>query len=142
MSPVKELKNETEWLAAFPVMQELRTHLTKEEYVKLLKQMVPEGYRMFALYEQEQIVAVTGIIELTNLYHGKHIYVYDLVSKQTERSKGYGEKLLSSIHDLAKQLGCSNVALSSGLQRVDAHRFYQEKMDYKKTSFAFVHSVE
>ncbi|MFZ3589066.1 GNAT family N-acetyltransferase [Bacillus sp. DJP31] len=141
MPTVKELKKEEEWITAYPVMNELRTHLSKEEYLVLLEKMVPQGYRMFALYEGEEIVALTGIIELVNFYHMKHIYVYDLITKQSERSKRYGEQLLSYIHDLAKEQGCHHVALSSGLQRLDAHRFYEEKMNYNKTSFSFLKSI-
>jgi GNAT superfamily N-acetyltransferase len=142
MMIVKELKSKEEWLQAYPVMHELRTHLSEEEYLDLLNRMVPQGFRMFALCQGDQVMAVTGIIELVNFYNLKHIYVYDLVTKETERSKEYGETLLSFIHNLAKEKGCHSVALSSGLQRIDAHRFYEDKMDYEKTSFSFVHKVK
>jgi GNAT superfamily N-acetyltransferase len=141
MTIVKEMKTQKEWLQAYPVMQELRTGLSEDDYLSLLEQMVLQGFRMFALFQDENIVAVTGIIELVNLYHLKHIYVYDLVTKETERSKGYGEELLGFVHNLAKETGCNCVALSSGLQRLDAHRFYEEKMNYKKTSYSFVHKL-
>ncbi len=139
---VVELKTQEEMLHAYPVMHELRTHLSEKEYLDLLEKMVPQGYRMFALYVNGNIVAVTGIIELVNFYNSRHIYVYDLVAKQSERSKGYGKELLTYIHEFAKETGCSYVALSSGLQRLDAHRFYEEKMNYDKTSFAFVHTLD
>ncbi len=135
---IKELKTKEEWLLGYIVIHELRTHLSEEEYLTLLDKMLPQGYRMFALFADKKIVAVTGIIELVNFYHLKHLYIYDLVTKQTERSKGYGEKLLTFIHDLAKNEGFHSVALSSGIQRVDAHRFYEEKMDYSKSSYSFV----
>ncbi|RXJ04259.1 GNAT family N-acetyltransferase [Anaerobacillus alkaliphilus] len=139
---IVEITTEQQWKEAYPVMNELRTHLSEEEYFQLLRDMVPQGYRMFALYNNDQIVALTGIIQLANFYNFKHIYVYDLITKETERSKGYGEKLLSYIHQLASELGCQSVALSSGLQRIDAHRFYEEKMEYRKTSYAFTYEVK
>ncbi|KAA0548603.1 GNAT family N-acetyltransferase [Bacillus sp. BGMRC 2118] len=138
---IKEMKTNEDFEAAYPVLHELRTHLTMEEYYLLLNKMLPQGYRMFAAYYEEHIVAVTGVIELVNFYNDKHLYVYDLVTKGTQRSKGYGEQLLSYIHTLAKETGCQYVALSSGLQRTDAHCFYETKMNYKKTSFSFVHGV-
>lgn len=134
---IKELTTLEERLAAYPVMHELRTHLSKEEYLVLLEEMIPQGYRLFALYSDNEIVAVTGIVELVNFYNKKHIYVYDLVTKTTERSKGYGEELLSYIHTIAKMNQIETVSLSSGLQRINAHRFYEEKMNYKKTSYSF-----
>ncbi|MCT8138315.1 GNAT family N-acetyltransferase [Anaerobacillus sp. CMMVII] len=141
MMIVKQLTSEQQWLEAYPVMHELRTHLSEEDYLQLLNAMVPKGYRMFALYVNETIVALAGIAQLVNFYNLKHIYVYDLVTKETERSKGYGEELLSFIHQLANDEGCHSVALSSGLQRKNAHRFYEEKMEYKKTSYAFVRQI-
>lgn len=90
---------------------------------------------MFALLEKEKIVAVAGVIQLTNLYYGKHIWVYDLVTDESNRSKGYGEKLLSYVQTWGKEKGCGIVALSSGLSRIDAHRFYENKMGYAKTGY-------
>ncbi len=135
---IRELKTVEEWKLAFPVMKQLRTHLSLEEFVALVTDMQPQGYRMFALIDNGMVAAVTGVAQQLNLYYGNHMYVYDLVTDETGRSKGYGEKLLSYIHELGRELGCGLVALSSGLQRVDAHRFYEEKMGYERKSYAFV----
>lgn len=134
---IKELKDENQWKKAFLVMKQLRINLNEETYLQLLKSMIKEGYRMFALFEGGQIVAVTGIIELTNLYYGKHIWVYDLITDESKRSQGYGEKLLSFVAEWGKERGCEVVALSSGLARTDAHKFYERKMKYTKTSYVF-----
>lgn len=59
----------------------------------------------------------------------------DLVTVVNNRSKGYGKKLLSYVHQWAKENKYESVALSSGLQRTDAHRFYEHKMGYDKVSY-------
>ncbi|THE12446.1 GNAT family N-acetyltransferase [Bacillus timonensis] len=138
---IRELQKVDEWKMAFPVMKQLRTHLTLEEFVNLVKEMQPQGYRLFALFDEGEVVAVTGVAQQLNLYYGKNMYVYDLVTDEAGRSKGYGEALLSYIHELARGLGCGKVALTSGLQRVDAHRFYEEKMGYERKSYAFVREL-
>jgi hypothetical protein len=38
---------------------------------------------------------------------------------------------------LWKESNCKSVALASGLNRTDAHRFYEERMGYSKISFEF-----
>ncbi|WP_350356243.1 GNAT family N-acetyltransferase [Cohnella hashimotonis] len=134
---IKELVHEQQWLEAYPVMNELRTQLDQEAYLGLLREMNAEGYKMLALYEGDRIVALAGIIMLTNFYFGKHVFVYDLVTKASERSKGHGETLLEHVHQYAKDNGCKTVALESGLARVDAHRFYETKMGYNKPGFSF-----
>lgn len=134
---IKELVHEEEWIEAFAIMKELRTNLNQSTYLDFLQSMRKEGYKLFALYYDEQIVALTGIIMQTNFYFGKHVFVHDLVTKSSERSKGYGEELLTHIHHYAKDNGCGIVALESGLSRVDAHKFYETKMGYEKNAYSF-----
>jgi GNAT superfamily N-acetyltransferase len=134
---IKELVEEKEWLEAFPVMNELRTHLNESTYLEILHSMREEGYKLFALYHNEQVVAVTGVAIRTNFYYGKHVFVYELVTQSSQRSKGYGEKLLSYIHQYAIDNGCGIVTLESALFRSDAHRFYETKMGYEKFCYSF-----
>jgi GNAT superfamily N-acetyltransferase len=134
---IKELIEEKEWLEAFPVFKELRTYLNQRTYLDLLYIMREEGYKLFALYHNKQIVAVTGIAIRTNFYYGKHVFVYELVTQSLQRSKGFGEELLSYIHRYAIDNGCGIVALESALFRTDAHRFYETKMGYEKFCYSF-----
>ncbi|AZU62544.1 GNAT family N-acetyltransferase [Neobacillus mesonae] len=134
---IRELKNENEWAAAFSVIQQLRTHLTSTSYLSHLKQMVQEGYQLFAKYDNGRIAAVAGIVLRTNFYYGNHVFVYDLVTDSQHRSQGYGEELLMYIHEYGKNNGCNMVALESGLHRIDAHRFYESKMGYEKFCYSF-----
>lgn len=105
--------------------------------MNLILAMKKEGYKMFALYLDEEIVGVAGLVKLTNLYYGIHVWVSDLVIDEIQRSKKYGQTLLSYINEWAKENGCDVVALSSGLQRVEAHKFYEFKMEFDKTSYVF-----
>lgn len=140
---IKELQTQKEILQAFPVVKQLRTHLDEETYLDLVKDaQEKEAYRMFALYDNGEIVAVVGFQPMITLYYGKFIWVCDLVTDSTKRSKGYGEKLLSHVHEWAKTHHYETVALSSGLQRTDAHHFYEEKMNYDKASFVFKKSLK
>jgi GNAT superfamily N-acetyltransferase len=134
---IKELVNKEGLLKAFPIMKQLRTHLVEETYLNLIEDMKREGYKMFALYLVNEVVAVAGVIKLTNLYYGKHVWVNDLVTDVNQRSKKYGQILLSFINEWAKENGCDVVALSSGLQRLEAHKFYESKMRFDKTSYVF-----
>lgn len=139
---VKELHSCKEILEAFPVMNQLRTHLDENTYLNLvLEAMEKDNYHLFALIDQGEIVAVTGFKPMFTLYYGRFVWVCDLVTDSNRRSKGYGEVLLTYIHDWTKENGYESVALSSGLKRTDAHRFYEEKMGYDKASYVFKHSL-
>ncbi|MGN7387450.1 GNAT family N-acetyltransferase [Sporosarcina sp. SAFN-015] len=134
----KELHSKEEILEAFPVMNQLRTHLNENTYIDLVMEAKEKDmYRLFALYDHGEIVAVTGFKPMITLYYGRFIWICDLVTDKNKRSNGYGEKLLSVVHEWAKENGFERVALSSGLQRSDAHRFYEDKMGYDKVSYVF-----
>jgi GNAT superfamily N-acetyltransferase len=139
MTVIKELKSETDWLEAYPLMKQLRTHLDRDQYLELVKDAAAsDGYKMAALYDQEKIVALTGFMPMITLYNGRFIWVCDLVTDVNERSQGYGQGLLSYVEKWAKNHGYERISLSSGLQRIDAHRFYEGKIDYQKKSFVFL----
>ncbi|MFD0828921.1 GNAT family N-acetyltransferase [Neobacillus sp. M.A.Huq-85] len=136
---IRILKKPQEWKEAFPIMKQLRTHLNEASFLQLVQEAVEkEGYQLAALYEDESVVAVTGFMPMITLYNGRSIWVCDLVADEEKRSKGYGKKLLNFVHQWAKENGFGIVSLSSGLQRGDAHRFYEDKMEYDKVSYVFL----
>lgn len=138
-----ELQFEAEILQAFPIMSQLRTHLDETTYIDLVMEArAKDMYRLFALYDQEEIVAVTGFKPMITLYYGRFVWVCDLVTDSNKRSNGYGEQLLSYVHQWAKANNYESVALSSGLKRTDAHRFYEERMHYDKVSYVFKKSLD
>ncbi|RKQ30797.1 GNAT family N-acetyltransferase [Oceanobacillus halophilus] len=138
MEMIRELKLEKDIREAFPVIRQLRTHLSESEYLNLvLDAQQYDCYKMFALNVDGEMVAVTGFKPMITLYYGRFVWVCDLVTDSEHRSNGYGEQLLSYVHNWAIENKYDRVALSSGLQRQDAHRFYEEKMNYDKVSYVF-----
>jgi GNAT superfamily N-acetyltransferase len=140
---IKELKSRNEIIEAFAVMRQLRTHLDESSYLKLVSEaQEKEAYKIFALFDDNDIVAVIGFQPMITLYYGRFIWVCDLVTDVNKRSEGYGEKLLTYVHEWAKENNYESVALSSGLQRTDTHRFYENRMDYNKVSYVFKVSLK
>lgn len=139
---VVELHGHDDFRRAWPVMRELRDHLDEDRWIELTDVMVADGYRLLSLQDDDgAIEALAGFRVATNLYYGKHVWVYDLVTAGASRSKGHGEMLLGAVEDVAAAEGCDLVALSSGLQRTDAHRFYEERMSYDRVSYCFTKPV-
>ncbi|MDP8258288.1 MAG: GNAT family N-acetyltransferase [Candidatus Aadella gelida] len=132
-----ELYTPEEIKESFSVVKELRTHLSESEYLDVADEMLARGYRLLALKYKGEMVTVAGIEVSMNLYHGRHIWVYDLVTAEKYRSKSYGEKMLKYIEDMARKEGCGIVSLASKFEREGAHRFYEDKMGYEKTGFVF-----
>ncbi|WP_373420493.1 GNAT family N-acetyltransferase [Halobacillus sp. Marseille-P3879] len=143
MAEIKELQTDEEIKSSFPVMKQLRTHLNLKDYTSLVKEaMEKDMYRLYGQFEEGNMVAVTGFKPMITLYYGRFIWVCDLVVREDLRSSGYGEKLLSFVHQWAEENNYENIALSSGLQREKAHRFYEEKMGYNRVSYVFKKNIE
>lgn len=139
---IKELQTRQEVLEGFHVMKLLRPQYTEQTYVELVEEARKnESYRQFALRSKGRIVAIVGFQSMITLYYGKFIWVCDLVTDTASRSNGFGEQLLTFVQSLVKEEGYDRIALSSGLQREHAHRFYEEKMGYERASFVFTKSL-
>jgi GNAT superfamily N-acetyltransferase len=139
---IRELVTEAEWIEAFPVVSQLRNHLDEAAYLDYLERMTANGYRLFGLFADGDLAAVAGVDILTNMYYGRHLWVFDLVTDADHRSKGFGERLLRYLEGWAADRGCEKIALSSGLQRDAAHRFYEERADMDRVSYVFTTDLD
>lgn len=132
------LGTEEELIEAFPIMNQLRTHLDLKDYLELVYESgAKERYQMLGLRDNDVLKAVIGFKPMITLYYGRSLWVCDLVTDKQSRSKGYGEKLLTHVERWGKQHNYESIALSSGLQRTNAHHFYEENMHYSKVSVVF-----
>lgn len=71
-------------------------------------------YKMFGIMDGEKLITYSGIAVQTNLYHKRHLYVFDLVTDMEYRDKGYAKMMLEYLNDYAKMAMCENIVLSSG----------------------------
>jgi ribosomal protein S18 acetylase RimI-like enzyme len=124
---------EAEVGACYDLMRQLRPHLTSaEEFVERWRRQSADGYRILALWSEQGPnlgpksgpCALAGYRITENLVHGKFLYVDDLVSDTSERSRGYGARLLDKLKEEGRARGCKKLVLDTGLDNALAHRFY------------------
>ncbi len=121
---------------AYNVMYELRSDLDEESYMAALNEMVPRGYRLFSLRRNGRDLALAGVGFGVTFYYGRYLWLYDLVTKESELSKGHGARLIEHLQRLARAKGCDMIALASRLDG-GAHRFYEERAGFERASFTF-----
>jgi GNAT superfamily N-acetyltransferase len=114
-------------LACYDVMAELRPHVAREAFLPTVRAMQEDGLRLACVRDGGRVVAVAGYRISTNLFCGRHLYVDDLVTAESERSKGHGKALLAWLRELAVRSGCDELHLDSGVQRKRAHEFYERE---------------
>jgi GNAT superfamily N-acetyltransferase len=110
------------------VMRELRPKFeSAEEFAVQVQRQQQQGYEIAFVEEGGEVRAVAGYRCLESLFSGKFLYVDDLVTREADRSGGFGGQLLDWLFDQAIARGCARLELDSGVQRADAHRFYFSK---------------
>lgn len=123
-------------------MSELRPGFSPESFVKQVKRQQEAGYTLtyLPLNPDGEIVAVAGWRIRENLTMGHHMYIDDLVTSESHRSKGLGTTLLEHVVERGQKAGCSIALLDSGVQRFPAHRFYlREGFDIR--AYLFLRSI-
>lgn len=121
---IRDAASAGELRAAWPVVRQLRPHLDEDRFVAQALRQIAEGYRATVLYDDGAPRAYAGWRVSEFLVYGRHVYVDDLVTDETMRSRGHGKSLLDWLKTEAKRLDCTRLQLDSGTHRKDAHAFY------------------
>lgn len=121
-------KTAAEILRVHRVMRELRPHHTDQRaFVRQVQRQMREGFRLAYLESEQEIRAAAGYRMYELLFSGRTLYVDDLVSRELDRSQGFGGQLFDWLIEEARRGGCRELTLDSGVHRFDAHRFYLKK---------------
>jgi len=122
---VRKLTTDEDILAARGVMRQLRPQIPEADYLSTVRRMMQaDGYLQAAVFDGDAVVAVAGYRFMEILYAGKTLYVDDLNTDETRRSRGYGKALMDWLKREARERGCVQLQLDSGVQREQTHRFY------------------
>lgn len=89
---IRIAKTDTEIAACYPVLRELRPHITESEFLSRVRAQEKGGYLLAFVQEASGPVAVAGFRIGENLAWGRFLYVDDLVTHPTFRSKAMGPR--------------------------------------------------
>lgn len=122
----------------YEVLKQLRPHLVdKIKYLEqLLRMEKTNAYRLIIYQENDKVLALAGIRSMETFFQGKVLYVDDLITLESERSKGCGGKLMEFIKKYVKEEKFNALTLDSGVQRFEAHKFYF-KHDFYISTYHF-----
>jgi GNAT superfamily N-acetyltransferase len=121
----------------FPVMQQLRPMLVAGQFVETVRRLQRQGYQLAYLEQDGKVIAVAGFRVGESLAWGRFMYVDDLVSLDSARSRGYGQRMFDWLVGQASDQNCDQLHLDSGVQRFGAHRFYlRNRMDITSHHFS------
>lgn len=113
-----------EWLPrAEAVHRQLRPQLMAD-YPGELQRVFAGGGRMVVASSGEAVLGLAIWRVLDKTFTRREFYIDDLVTDAASRSTGVGHALMQWCEARARELGCTLLALDSGTQRQQAHKFY------------------
>ena len=112
-----------EWLArAEGIHRQLRPHLPADYAAKMGR--VLKAARMALAVEGDAVLGLAVYRWHENTFDGLKFYIDDLVTDEARRSEGVGHALIAHLEQVARRQGAGGLALDSGTQRTQAHKFY------------------
>jgi GNAT superfamily N-acetyltransferase len=124
---VKLAQSDADIARLYPLLRELRPHIADQAELvdRVQRQRATErGWRLIYVEQDGVPVAAASCRILEHLAWGKVLYVDDLICAESQRGKGFAESLMAWVENRARQEGCAEMHLDSGVQRVRAHHFY------------------
>lgn len=116
------------WGEAFDVLAELHTHLDAAQFAELHVAGAAQGLMFTAAYgEDASCLGVAGWRVQHTASRIRKLTVDDLSVTSRRRSAGVGAALLEHLGVRARRMGCRALDLDCGVQRADAHRFYERE---------------
>jgi GNAT superfamily N-acetyltransferase len=113
-----------DWLAkAEAVHRQLRTALPAD-YAAKMRRVFAGGARMCVALDGTEVCGVAVYRVYENTFQGRQLYIDDLVTNERQRSSGVGRALIAYLEQKARAANLENLALDSGTQRHQAHKFY------------------
>jgi GNAT superfamily N-acetyltransferase len=94
------------------------------DYRAHMNRMFAEGAGLIQLADHNAVRALAVWRAFHTTYCGYRLEVDDLVTDESQRSKGYGATLVAFVEAKARAMGCDTLTLNSGTQRIRAHGFY------------------
>ncbi|CAL8112387.1 unnamed protein product [Orchesella dallaii] len=134
---IREALTDPEILSCYPVIKELRPHITSPTELLTRVKLQQQNDRFHLMYIADTTpdspdtpitVSILGYRINNKLFYGKELYVDDLCTYSLgAKKKGYGGALLDWAIAKGKEEKCDVVTLDSGYTRSDAHRLYLNK---------------
>lgn len=114
-----------------PFLELLNPDTPTSELQERLAGMKQSNYHCIGVFEDEELVAISGVWLLHKHYIGKHIEADNVIVHPTQRGKGYGKALIDWMHAWAQNKGNVAIELNAYVWDESAKLFW-EKHGYKQ----------
>lgn len=111
-----------------PMVQKLSNFKVPEAILKRrFAEMVTQNYECAVIYDNDQLIGVSGLWFSTRHYAGRTVEVDHVYIEDAHRNKGLGKQFMQWIYEYAKTKGCETVELNTYVQNHASHKFYNNE---------------
>ncbi len=119
------------------LVRELGYAVQPNEVWRRIEKMPAGLYRTLVAVKAENVIGFGGVLILPVYEHESPIgWILALCVLPEHRKKGTGTKLLEALENCCRQEGVVDIRLHSGMQRSEAHEFYQ-RIGYEISGYRF-----
>lgn len=124
-------------LTILPLLKTLNTTTPEPILFERILAMVDENYECVGMYDDEQLIGISGLWYMTRHYIGKSIEPDHVVIDSNYQNRGLGKQLFEWIYEYAKSKGCEASELNTYVQNRKSHKFYYNE-GYEIYGFHFL----
>lgn len=124
--------DEADIVPATALLAQLGYPMSEAEVARRLRIVrAAHSHRVWVADEGGQVIGLLHALFRPALDKPPEVVVQALVVDASRRSQGVGEQLMQVAEQWARESGSATVALYTGVERADTHRFY-ERLGYAK----------
>jgi len=118
------LMPKTEWERIIPFLRLLNEKISVETLTERLEEMKHQAYECVGVFENGELIGISGLWIMTKYYVGKHIEPDNVVIHPDHRGKGIGEQLMKWIYDYGRSQGCVASELNCYVTNSEGQKFW------------------
>jgi ribosomal protein S18 acetylase RimI-like enzyme len=138
---IRQLETVSEMVAQIETIRFLYPDMMIETYETYLSNMLPNGYKQVAIFENKQCIGLSGYWYNTKLWTGPYLEIDNFIVHPDHRKKGIGKIITDFIDAKAKELSCTCIVLDAYTGNFTAHRFYYSQ-GYEPRGFHFIKTID
>jgi GNAT superfamily N-acetyltransferase len=136
-----QLETVAQMVAQIETIRFLYPNMSVKTYETYLNNMLPNGYKQVAVFENNKCLGLTGYWYNTKLWTGPYLEIDNFIVHPDHRKKGIGKIITDFIDAKAKELSCTCVVLDAFTGNFQAHRFYYNQ-GYEPRGFHFIKTID
>lgn len=127
---IKEILARGEIFETSYVLKQIYENLDQETYVEDILNMIQRGYRMAAVFEENnniengRCIGVVGVRIIRKLQHGKAIEIEDFMIDRKNRGIGVGKMLIRWVEWQALNFNCKNIIGNLKTKRLESQKIF------------------